>query len=398
VARSIGELPRAYWVVWIGTLINRLGAFFVSFIALYLTTSRGLTVREAGTVMSLFGLGSMGAGPLGGVLADRVGRRATMLIGLFGGSAAMLGLGFAQRPVVIAANALLLGLISDLYRPAVHAMVADLVPPERRLAAYGHLYWAVNLGFSLAPILGGLLVRRSYFLLFAADAATTFVYGLIVLSSVRETRTIVATVGPAGPPSGLAEVLRDRVFVTFVGLSFLNNCIFLQVGTTLPIDAAAHGTPASTYGFVISLNGILIVLLQPFSQTALRPYRRSRVLAAAALLTGTGFGMYAFASSAAWYAAGVVLFTLGEIAATPATSSIVADLAPSHMRGRYQGVFLLSWGLATFLAPSIGAELLARAGSAALWGGCFALGVLVALGHLAIANARRRRLELIRAA
>jgi MFS family permease len=135
IARLVGELPRAYWIVWIGTLVNRLGGFVVSFLALYLTRRRGLSIPEAGAIVSLFGLGSMTAGPLGGVLADRIGRRATMLIGLFGGSASMLALGFAVRPSAIAVSALLLGLISDLYRPAVMAMVADLVPVGKRLVA-----------------------------------------------------------------------------------------------------------------------------------------------------------------------------------------------------------------------------------------------------------------------
>src|SRR5262245_20175994 len=98
IGQRIGELPGVYWTLWVGTLVNGLGGFVVPFLAPYLTRSRGFTVAEAGGVASLFGLGTMTAGPLGGVLADRVGRRATMLLGLFGGGAAMLALGFAERP------------------------------------------------------------------------------------------------------------------------------------------------------------------------------------------------------------------------------------------------------------------------------------------------------------
>jgi MFS family permease len=242
------------------------------------------------------------------------------------------------------------------------------------------------------------LARQSYFLLFAADAATTFIFGLIVLRSVRETWPPRAPTDRAGVSSGLVDVLRDQVFMAFAGLSFLFHLVFLQLGTTLPIDMASHGISESTYGLVISANGILIVLLQPFARAALGRFRRSRVLAAAALLNGIGFGMYASPGSAAWYAAGVVVFTLGEIAAAPTSSSIVADLAPAHLRGRYQGVFIMSWGLATFIAPTVGTLLLARAGAPTLWSACFALGVVVAVGHLAIGKARRRRIEELRAA
>jgi MFS family permease len=154
---------KGYWTLWTGTLVNRLGGFVVPFLALYLTQRRGVGVAEAGVIVSFYGLGSMSAGPLGGVLADRIGRRSTMLIGLFGGGAVMFALGFAERPLAIAANVLVLGLVSDLYRPAVSAMVADLVPAEKRLDAYARLYWAINLGFSLAPVIAGFLARRAIF-------------------------------------------------------------------------------------------------------------------------------------------------------------------------------------------------------------------------------------------
>jgi MFS family permease len=395
--RTVDELPAAYWTLWVGTLVNRLGGFVVPFLALYLTQTRGIRVDQAGAIVSLHGLGSMTAGPLGGVLADRVGRRATMLAGLFGGGAAMMCLGFAEHPAAIAANAFVLGLVSDLYRPAVSAMVADLVRPEKRLVAFGHLYWAINLGFSIAPVLAGLLASRSYLWLFAGDAVTTWIYGLIIWRRIPETRPAKAA-PREGEPGGLSVVLSDGVFMSFVALNFLLGLVFQQHATTLPIDMARHSIAPSTYGVVIALNGVVIIVVQPLATRALARFRRSRVLAAAALLMGFGFGMYAIPGGPPWYAAGVVIWTLGEVATAPSASSIVADLAPPSLRGRYQGVFMMSWGLAMFVGPSAGATLLARRDGATLWTACFVLGALVAAGNLIIADARRRRLEALRAA
>jgi MFS family permease len=161
---------------------------------------------------------------------------------------------------------------------------------------------------------------------------------------------------------------------------------------------AAHRIAPSTYGTVIALNGVVIILVQPMATRALARFRRSRVLATAALFMGVGFGLYAIAGGPLWYAAGVVIWTLGEVATSPTASSIVADLAPPTLRGRYQGVFMMSWGLAMFVGPSAGATLLARRDGATLWSACFLLGVLVAAGNLAVAGARRRRLAELRAA
>jgi MFS family permease len=122
------------------------------------------------------------------------------------------------------------------------------------------------------------------------------------------------------------------------------------------------------------------------------------VLAVAALLLGLGFGMYAVPGAAAWYATGVAIWTLGEIAMAPTSSSIVADLAPMALRGRYQGVFQMSWGSAMFVGPALGTVVLQRLGGATLWTACLAIGLVVSAGHLAIAGARSRRLERARAA
>jgi MFS family permease len=395
---TFGDLPGAFWTLWVGTLVNRLGGFVVPFLALYLTRNRGLDIAKAGAIVSLFGLGSMTAGPLGGTLADRIGRRATMLISLFGGGLVMLALGWQTHPVAIAINVLLLGLVSDLYRPAVSAMVADLVPPEKRMTAYGHLYWAINLGFSLAPVIAGLLASKSYLLLFAGDAVTTFLYGLIVWRRVPETRPAVQASHDGVAGSGLRGVLVDGVFMSFVALNFFIGLVFQQHGTTLPIDMTSHGISESTYGVVIAVNGVLIILIQPGATRMMQRFRRSRVLAVASLLIGAGFGLYAIPGTAVWYATGVAVWTLGEIASSPTTSSIVADLAPTHLRGRYQGVFMMSWGLAMFVAPTLGTLVLARSGGSTLWATCLAIGVFVSGGQLAIAGARSRRLERARAA
>jgi MFS family permease len=127
-------LPRAFWILCCGALINQLGGFVVPFQAIYLTTVRQVGVEAAGFTVALHGMGSFASSPLGGVLADRIGRRRTMLVALLSGAAAMAHLGLARAPAHIAFAAFILGLAGDLYRPAVSAAIADVVPriaPDR---------------------------------------------------------------------------------------------------------------------------------------------------------------------------------------------------------------------------------------------------------------------------
>src|SRR4051812_43766837 len=159
-------LPRTFWYLWTGALVNRLGGFVYTFLALYLTQARHFTVAQAGLVIALYGAGSFASAPVGGFLADHIGPRRTMLLSFSCASAAMLQLGFARAAWHIALSAPLLGFCSDLFRPAQQATIADIVAPADRTRAYGYLYWAVNLGFSGAAMIAGFMAQRSFTLLF----------------------------------------------------------------------------------------------------------------------------------------------------------------------------------------------------------------------------------------
>ena len=170
-------LPRTFWVLWGGMLINRLGGSVFFLLAIYFTHERHLSAELAGFIISLYAAGGMLAGPVGGALADRVGRRATLLIGTTCAGTLMLALGFARSTGTIIVLAPLLAFFTDICRPPLQAAVADVVAPARRARAYGLLYWAINLGFAGAAALGGMLAERSFVLLFVIDALTTFAYG-----------------------------------------------------------------------------------------------------------------------------------------------------------------------------------------------------------------------------
>jgi predicted MFS family arabinose efflux permease len=259
-------------------------------------------------------------------------------------------------------------------------MVADLVPAPNRQRAFGLLYWAINLGFAVASMLAGLRAPIDYLILFAGDAATTLVYAAIVWRYIPETRPAETRRESAG----LAEALANRTFLLFLGLAFLLAMVFFQHLSTLPQAMRADGHDEWAYGRVVALNGILIVLCQPAITRALARFPRGPVLAAATALTGVGFGMYAVVSSVPLYGLGVAVWTLGEIASSPLQSVIVADLAPPAARGRYQGLFTMTWGLAFFAGPALGSWTMARVSAPALWVGCLVVCLVTAVGYLAL--------------
>jgi MFS family permease len=398
--REYRRLPRLYWTLWLGMLINRTGGFVVPFLALYVT-ARGGSEADAGWILALYGAGSVLAGLTGGVLADRHGRRVTMLGSLFGGAAALLGMGLCRSLWWLGGFTFVMGWAVDLYRPAVAAAIADIVPAPDRERAYGHFYWAINLGFALASMIGGFVASLNQLALFALDAATMLAFAVLVLTRVPETR-------PAGlersasllltSASGLGRVLADRTFIGFCVMSFGTAIVMWQNGVALPLDMRRHGIDISTFGLLMSINGIIIIAVQPLLTPRLARIPRTAVLAVAALLFGMGFGLYAVVDGVGGYALAVTLWTLAEIALLPTGSSVVADLAPGALRGRYQGVYSMSWGLASCVGPVLGGAVLARQGGVSLWLGCFVLMLAVSIGHLLIGPERTRREQRARAA
>ncbi|HEU4675838.1 MAG TPA: MFS transporter, partial [Motilibacteraceae bacterium] len=181
------------------------------------------------------------------------------------------------------------------------------------------------------------------------------------------------------------------------GLAFLLALVFMQHLSTLPVAMAADGLTPAQYGTAVAVNGLLIVLLTVPATAWLTRFARSRVLAVAAVLVGGGFALTAVAGSWGAYAGTVVVWTLGEILNAPVSSAVVADLAPSHARGRYQGVYSFAWGAASFLAPLLGSWVYDGLGGTALWLACGVLGVVAGVGQLLVAPARGRRLSAMRA-
>lgn len=411
VRETTGGLPRQFWWLWTSTLVNRLGGFVVTFLALYLTVERGYSATYAGLVAALFGLGGAAGAVLGGVLADRVGRRTTLLAAQLGAAVTTAVLGFVTDPVSIAAVAALVGLTGNASRPALSAMIADLVPAVDRVRAFSLNYWAINIGFGVSAAGAGFIAAEGYLWLFIGDAFTTVLCALVVYVKAPETLPVPevhevheVTAAPAAPAAlgakkagresrghtaiTLFDVMRDRRFMALAGLTFLFAAVMQQANSTLAIDMGQHGLSARQFGLVAAVNGVVIVLLQMPMTRALRGRSNAALLGVGSLVLAWGIGLTVFATSVAVYALTVVIWTLGEIVHAPASMSVVAELAPANARGRYQGMFTLAWSAAAFAGPLVGGLTLQYLGRNTVWLGCAVLGTVAGAGYYLLLRTR----------
>jgi MFS family permease len=382
--------PRQSKLVWALTathFVSRAGGLARAFLVLYLTQERGLSPTTAGAVVAAVGIGDIGSQLLGGWLGDRIGRRQTMLLGFLGTAVALVALGSAETMPAICAAAFGVGLMAELFRPVGSAAVADL-PAHERVRAFGLLFWAANLGFTVSTVAAGVLVQQGYGILFWINAAASVLAALIVWRHVPETRPPMAKVARQAL---LPVIRRDPVMLVMVAIHVVYFTMFLQSFSTLPLVMAGDGHGPETYGAILALNGIVIVLVQPIAVRLLDGRDTASVLAISMLLVGIGGGLGAVVHSSTLHAASILVWTLGQIGVSVMFGATFAGLAPADLRGRIMGVASATWSLGAVLGPLLGTALLDHAGRTALWAACWATGLALFAALRALAPALRRR-------
>ena len=302
---SLRALPRPVWILFLGTFLNKFGTFVVPFLTLYLTR-QGYSLASAGMAIGAYGVGHLVASLLGGHLADTIGRRKTIVLSMFSAAVAMMLLSQARSlPVIILLTAFA-GLTGELYRPAASALLADLVSPGERVTAFAAYRIAFNAGWAFGPATAGFLTERGYFWLFAGDAATSVLFGVVALFSLP--RGVRHPPGEAGWTEALQAFRTDKRFHQVLIASFAIALVFFQMSSTFGLHVTALGFSAATYGALISLNGVLVVLCELPLTTITRRFAARDVMAAGYLLVGAGFALNLFAHTVPALAACMIVF------------------------------------------------------------------------------------------
>jgi MFS family permease len=375
-------LSHTFWWLWTGVLVAALATFVFPFLALYLS-ARGLPADRIGLLVSLLGAGAVVAGPLGGSISDRFGRRPAVIGALISSAAAAAYLGVVHRPALIAPGIFVFGVGAMMTYPTVNAMVADLVPASELQRAYSLLAWAQNIGVAISAVVGGVLANKSWILLFWADAATSLLFAVLVYRRVPESRP---TANAA--PRGWQYLFRDRALLGFVAAQLLFVLMWWQFQFAVPIAMQRQGFGSASFGIVLATNCVYLFCLLPFVATRMSRFDAGRLLAVASLLVGCGYGAYAFCSTLPQYLAATLVWSTGELVGMPAASAVIAELAPEDLRGRYQGAYGFSFSAGMMLTPIAGGLVIARFSPRALWLSCFAVGAATAALHYLLGAAR----------
>ena len=388
--KTFNDYPRAFWVYNLVVFIDRLGGFMLyPFFALYLTQKFDIGMATVGLLFAVFSVTGMIGSALGGALTDRIGRKTVIVASLILSSLSALGMGLAPSIGIFIAVVVVVGTLSSIGHPAHEAVVADLLPPEKRAEGYGIIRVIFNMAVIIAPPMAGLLIAHSYLTLFIVDAVISLICAAIVVLGLPETK-------PQGHAhteaeswkqtfAGYGRVFKDVPFIAFVGVTVLMTLVYMNMNSTLGVYLRdQHAVAAINYGALLSLNAVIVVAFQFWVTRKLEKYRPMLMMAAGSLLYAIGFALYGFVTGFTLFAIAMVIITIGEMVVSPFAQSVVASFAPEHMRGRYMAVFGLTWSLAFTIGPYFAGRILDSGNPNLLWILCGGIGLLATTGFVVL--------------
>lgn len=387
----VRELPGGAWTLLAADVISAVGSgMTLPFLLVYLHDVRGMGLGVAGLAVSAVALAGFAGNPIGGSLADRVGGRATMLTGLWFCVAGSTSLAFVAHAWQAFAASATLGLGVAIVWPARSALLALLVPSERRSSVYALQHAATNVGLGAGALLAALIVETSstgtFQALYLLDAAS---FVAVVPILLRLALPASASRGPAAAPGAYRSILGDRAFWRLWALTaLLVGAGYAQYSAAFPAFATGEGgLDAHQLALPFAANTVAVVIAQLPVLGVLRGRRRTSALSIAFATTGMGWaivlaggGAQSPAAAATVFAVAMVVLAVGETAMAPSGPALVSDLAPDALRGRYNGAYTLAWTTGFAAGPALtGAVFAAGQGHALM----FALIVACAVGAAA---------------
>ncbi|WP_433006451.1 MFS transporter [Kribbella sp. CA-294648] len=356
------RLPAAVWVLVVARGVNRLGAFTLPFLAVVLTVELGATVAQAGLVLTVFGVATLPSRVFGGWLADRLGRRWTIVFGLVGCAVGQVWIAASGSLWSAVPAVVVLGLAFEIYEPPSQAIIADVTEPADRPAAYGLLAAVMAVAGVVAGLLAAWLGQWDLRWLFVADAVSCLACAVLVA---------IALPGGGQAAPAAAAVWRDRPLLLVLASGTVFAVLAMVIVFSLPLTLLDRGVPASGIGLILAVSAIAQVAVQPVLRTRrLQALENFQAMTLGYVLLAAGLIANGFSRSLLAFMVAAVVWSLADLILIGRALSIVAELAPEHARGRYLATYGLSWGVATAVAPLLGSQVYAAAGPVGLWVGC----------------------------
>jgi len=366
---SFRGLSTESWMLAVVMFINRSGSMVLPFLGVYMTDHLGFSLKNAGLVLSCFGIGSVIGSWLGGMITDKIGEFKVQSMSLMLSVPMFCLIPFFKTEGSLALIIFLQSTISETFRPANSVAITKYARKGNITRSFSLNRMAVNLGFSIGPALGGILSAISYNFLFYSNALGALLAGITYIWFFKNRKYK----NPEPPKMELqpksTSPYRDGKFLLFSLACLLFSVCFFQILNTLTIfyKQEAH-LSQQEIGYILGYSGFIIVILEMlFVQIAEKSFRLKQTVFIGTFLCGISFAMLGFDDSLWFLILSMTILCIGEIWTLPFMSTVTALRSGQDKKGAYMGVLGMGFSLAFIITPYLGTLIAQQFGFTVLW-------------------------------
>lgn len=389
------EYPRQFRLMFYGMMISAIGASMIwPYLMIFVRQRVNIPLTQAASLMTINATAGIIAALIAGPITDRFGRKWVMVLSLAGNGLVYFFMSSAYTYLHFAILMTFSGIFNPIYRVGADAMIADLIPAEKRADAYALFRLSNNAGIAIGPMLGGFLATLSYTITFICAGSGMMVYSFLLAFFAYETlpRYMQLPSSSGMRLGGYLQVLKDSRFLYFVGAFILAQMCAVMIWILMPVYANnVYNVPENQYGFIPTTNALMVVFFQVYVTNITKRYKPVPIMMLGTLFYTLAVGSVSFGHSFFGFWISIVIMTVGELILMPTASTYVADLAPVDMRGRYMSISGLTWSAAAGIGPIIGGFLNDNIAPVATWYGGFVIGLF---GILAFYVLQRKQLKI----
>ncbi len=362
----------------------------IPFLSLYLVNSKGFTLPQVGWIMTSFGLGSLTGTWIGGKLTDAIGFYKVIVLSLLLGGIGFVFLQFIETFYGFCMGIFVLILLADAYRPAIFVAADTYSKPGNVTRSITLIRLAINLGFSIGPLIGGIIIANiNYSSLFWIDGITCVIAGIGLFVWLKPKKPIITDTEPVIKHKEGVAPYRNGLFMLFFIIMVANSITFVQYFSVMPIYyEKAHFLTEDLIGWLFFLNGAVIVIFEMPLISWLERRKLSKTMA-------TFWGIFFLALSfivlnlTSWSGILVIamlLMTLGEMIGSPFSNALALEMAPKGRKGSYMGLYSMSFSISHIIGHNSGMNMVDSLGFDATWYYIFAFLMIISMLTLWLAQ------------
>ncbi|WP_432413005.1 MDR family MFS transporter [Rasiella sp. SM2506] len=367
---NFSGLSKEIWLLSLVTFINRAGAMVIPFLSLYLVNSKGFTLPQVGWIMTCFGLGSLAGTWVGGKLTDTIGAYKVITTSLFLGGLGFIGLQFMESFYGFCAGIFALIFVADAYRPAIFVACDAYSKPKNITRSIALIRLAINLGFSIGPVIGGIIIARiNYNSLFWIDGVTCILAAILLFVLLKPKRRTTEEPEVVKVKEGISPY-KNGIFLLLIVIMIFSTMMFVQYFSVVPLYyEQAYFLSEDVIGAILFLNGILIVAFEMPLVGWLERINISKTMATfwGMVFLALSFLVFNLSDAFAVLIIGMVLMTLGEMIGSPFSNALALEMAPKGRKGSYMGLFSMSFSVSHIFGHNGGMNLVDQFGYRNTW-------------------------------